>query len=791
MKKLALRTVGTCYVLACGLLAVPNVSTAQKLGAPPAAIETPYQTEQAWVLREVVGDINEIARYRTKQPAAAVFTENITPWHPELLAGYAATQLALAPGGKPNEQDPPDQFPQLLDLSADAIVRANATVSAALKRDIRNPRAHEAAALVLAAFGLRESADALSDSRWVLNRMTAHLAVAQALRRDSKPGSDGQLAYATFLALSNRQRSAASAVDALTISSPAMTAWQRALRLRLTQDWRALPAPATQSRLEKLEYFRARRYTLRRTRGGQDLTDLREPSAVDFGRIVQSRSFGVDDGNQFVVDGLGGEILEVASVYRQLHQRDLPADLPAAIMNVRAGRLLTSGEPQVVPWGAWAEFTQRHIGMSVQKIDYHYRQMLGLPDRADQLKRTLDALGHLTLFPVASTGRTKGKTGSEADLTQIAGAIDVAVRAPELITFNSWNFIETGAKYEMVAREMPPKLAWFAPLSVDVPYDAAFRTEALLGPLAPAAVEALIDEAPFNIGLLSRVAQRMFMMRPLMAKVRVLIEPRVEYDMWAIDAAIGVARDPADRLAMRRKACGLAVFQCLDLAFELIATDEPAAVAEYEKAFRDPALDQVTMANTSGWLVSYYERSGQLLKSLDLAQRSAAVGSARGMLTLAYLLERRSRTSEADELFSTTARRYPTMKTELAAFLYRQAVVANKPAFLVRWKAAESGLFPGGLQPMATVMPEAPAKGVFVEQDSYWSKRVRLQAGDIIVGVDGWKVESKEQYDTVVAFTPAATVHKFTAWRGVLFTVDLTANHGMTLKSHPLKGWIE
>lgn len=88
-------------------------------------------------------------------------------------------------------------------------------------------------------------------------------------------------------------------------------------------------------------------------------------------------------------------------------------------------------------------------------------------------------------------------------------------------------------------------------------------------------------------------------------------------------------------------------------------------------------------------------------------------------------------------------------------------------------------------------MKTSPANGVFVEKDSYWSRQVRLQAGDIMVGVDGWKVESFEQLDAVLWFEPAARTHKFTAWRGVLFTVDLNTNHGMTLKTHPLKGWIE
>jgi hypothetical protein len=475
-----------------------------------------------------------------------------------------------------------------------------------------------------------------------------------------------------------------------------------------------------------------------------------------------------------------------------MHQREpLPRALPAAIVNARAGRLLTDGKPQVIPWGAWAEFAQRHIGQSIVMVDNHFRRMLGSPDRADRFKQRFDAeLGHLTLYPVASTGRTKGQRGTEADLSQIDKAIDVGVSAPELVSYDFWTFIENGSSYEPVKRAMPKRKTWFVPPSAAVPFDIRLRAEGMLGYLKPEAVDALMDESPFSIGLLSRVTQRFKTNPQLMEKVRTLVEPRIEFDTWAIESAIEVARDADDRIALRRRACVMSVSQCLALASELRAKDEAAAAAEYEKAFADPAIDAVAMTWSSGWLVQYYERNNQPAKALDLAERSAAVGSSPGMLTLARLHERRSQFDEADELYSVNADRYQH-KAPLAAFLYRQAVAAKKPDYLDRWKAIEREVFRGGLQPMATEMKARPANGAFVEEDSFWSRQVRLQAGDIIVGIDGWKIESVEQFDAVLWFEPEAKTHKFTAWRGQLFTVDLSTSHGMTVKTHPLKGWIE
>ena len=666
-------------------------------------------------------------------------------------------------------------------------------VSAALKRDMRNPRAHEAAALMLGAFGLRESAGGLSDTRWALNRMTAHLAVAQALRdRQSASSVDGQLANATLLALTNRQRTAIAALDAMTLTTTAAQAWQRALRMRVTQDWRPLAMPFAATRLEKLAYFRARRHTVRAIRGGQELTDMREPMAVDFARILQSRPFGVEDGQQFVADGLLAEIGELAYVYEQLHQRQLTKELPASIVNVRAGRLLAGGDPQVIPWGAWAEFTQRHIGQSIDKIDHLYRGQLGTPERADELKATLDAtLGHLTLYPVASVARTRGKKGREADLRYINQAIDVAVRSPELVTLDYWKFMQQGSNYEPVRRGMPAMKTWFAPLSADVPYDAAMRTESLIGYLKPPAIDALMDEAPYDIGMLSRIAQRYNRLRPVMDKIRTLVEPRIDFDMWVIDWAINTARDWDDRLALRRKACALAIGQCLELASDLRDVDEAAAVAEYEKLFRNPALDQIAMSNASGWLVEYYERTGQLVKALDLAERSAAVYSSRGLGTLAHLLERRARYAEADEVFTAMAARYPDNRAALAGFLYRQAVTANKAAYEPRWKAIEREIFPNGLQPMASVMTTETREWrlrrrgqLFVAQRSSASRRHHRRRRRLESGEQGTLRRG-------AGVLPPHTKHQLTAWRGILFTVDLYASNGMTLKTHPLKGWIE
>ena len=162
------------------------------------------------------------------------------------------------------------------------------------------------------------------------------------------------------------------------------------------------------------------------------------------------------------------ELEEAGAAYRRMHGRAMPELLPDAL-NHRATRLISDG-PQVLPWGAWAEFYQRHIAMNIGMMDSFLRHQLGARESADDTRRKLDArLGQLTMFPVGTVRRTKGSEGTEADLAYLRDAIALSARAPELITARSWKWFEMGANYEPIAGQMPPAANWFTPPTVAVP----------------------------------------------------------------------------------------------------------------------------------------------------------------------------------------------------------------------------------------------------------------------------------------------------------------------------------
>ena len=151
-----------------------------QLGGEPEAIQGPYKTEYEWAIAETAADIHDVAAAirGTRPPGTEALPPK--PWNPTLFVPFA--QAVIGPVvTKPKGLVPP-QYTALSDATAMALVRAGEIISTALGRNPADAAAHESAALVVGVFGLREAADDLTDVRWSLNRMTAHLAVAEALR---------------------------------------------------------------------------------------------------------------------------------------------------------------------------------------------------------------------------------------------------------------------------------------------------------------------------------------------------------------------------------------------------------------------------------------------------------------------------------------------------------------------------------------------------------------------------------------------------------------------------------
>jgi hypothetical protein len=190
--------------------------------------------------------------------------------------------------------------------------------------------------------------------------------------------------------------------------------------------------------------------------------------------------------------------------------------------------------------------------------------------------------------------------------------------------------------------------------------------------------------------------------------------------------------------------------------------------------------------------VNYYYEHGKTIPARALADRSAQVGSYRGLVTAGRLYERLTQWSEAEKLYRQAASRYQN-DAVLIAFYYRAVNTHKQVQFTPAWNKAAGRIFPGGLRPAAAPTTSAPKRGVIVTEDTGLPRKAGLQAGDIIVGLEGWRIENLSQYRAVNSFVEGDEM-KLTAWRGKTFEVTLSAPNrsmGGELRSYPIEGWTE
>jgi hypothetical protein len=832
-----------------------------RLGAAPGALDTHYQTEEAWIAGEIVRDITEMSAYAARQPVPAdarqlealgngrykvlqvatlpssvdLDLSSQGPWSPAQFAALARAALGASKGtpGKSDKSDAQGSagtsgkaesvYHALLEMTPERIVRTGQSVSAALKTNMRDAHAHENAALVLGAFALRESAATFSDVRWTLNRMTAHLAMAAALRgADHPPSIDGAIALVTLDVLTRHQVRALDQLARLGARAPSasLEAWRRALQVRVTQDWRAITLSPSTTVLEESEYLRARRQTVLRQRGIVEAETL-QVGRADALRIVGADGISVEDGHIIAQEGLDREREEAAQVFQLMHDRALFEDAAhmriggdvVTRLNARAARAMGKDGPDVLPWGAWAEFSQRHIAMLIGTIDRFYRHRLGTADAANVERFKLDQeLSGLTLYPVATSMRTKGVNGGDADLTHINEAIALATAAPELITARLWAWLEFGSGYEPVRRGMPTGTKWFITPSARVPYDAAMRVQHLAQVKADVPLlSALLAEAPFDYWTATeylkatqanaagakppQASQAPRAAAERDAEIQRVLGPRLEYDPRAIRVAIEQTKDDQTWLAMHARACDLIVTECARYARALVNVDRPdEAAREYERTFADPSYDRVSFANEAGWLVTYYYERKKTARALELAEEAAEVGAEEGLTTAGYLYERLGRGEDAEQMYERSARRYDD-PSQLLGFYYRAVHERKQKEFEGGWQRWLPTMFPDGLQPAtAPSASPMPGRGVTVVKDSEKLRQAGLQAGDLIVGLDGWRVDNLKQFRAINAFSDRPD-RKLTVWRTRISEVTLPWRlwwgTGVEFRTYPILGWAE
>ena len=433
----------------------------------------------------------------------------------------------------------------LTDLRVEVLLHQNERVSALLTEEIRSAGAHESAALLVGAHALRESPGIFEDVRPALSRIAAHLAVAAAVRGDAPESMDGLLARAVQTVLTWRQRDALAIVDAFerrALTPQRSRAWIRALRLRITGDWRKkLPVEGV-TLLERLEYARA----LKMRVGSDALLDFLEtfelPDVTDWQRIALSDSgspFNVESGHQFADSSVEKELSEAGKVWSRLHGaprtgpgllsalNERPAPSP---VQTRDGRRVVT----VLDWPTWGAFHQRQLSHILTASSRHLWN-LGARDAQEQFVAELNAkFSGLTLYPVVLRWAATGVADYERS---VAAARALVEASPQLITVAAWNLLAERPAFVRRAAPFPFVASWFNPA---VPNGTAFdlHARALLPgcPRPPSRQQARLwaDAAPFDHWTVWSAEWLAVDGKPTFETIRRAFGSMVEYDYVAL-----------------------------------------------------------------------------------------------------------------------------------------------------------------------------------------------------------------------------------------------------------------
>ena len=752
----------------------------------------PSSTEAAWIVKSVCGEVVRVAMFAARAEPAA-FTPDLVSvipkdkddsgyhytvdvrlpkqevihatidmpgsiWDPEAYVPFARDILARLATARPSQGGETIQGKPLVTLTnlrAEVIQKENHRISEWLTTHPLDPDAQEQAALLIGTLGMRENSGSFFDTHDFCDRATAHLALARALRADHSVGDAGAVAELLIGLLIDTKRDCEQRIDALTARIPAtpeFKPWTVAARLRNRRDYRVLPHPEGATLLERIELFRATGDAAGSAAACKALQGSLEEPLTDWTRMLLQMSFSVEQGHQFTSNALSLEFAEAATIFPQLTVSKPSADSIVKLYNREPAHVVNQGadgamKVEVIDDGVWAMFLQRHLCHAIESVHYFLRDKWGVKDEAVKFKTSMSVLfQRMTLFPLVSVD------AKDADWirTEAAAVRELIQAHPEWVPEDLWGAFLQNQPGGGIARAE----SWYSPgLPPGTAYRFRTRVEYIpdirLSSLADA--QRYYDLAPWQYNVAKNLYRLRSAGKPNAALFKEVLGGFLEYDRHAMqDYAALVKDNPAEYIAVMRHLSDQDPGHFLEMGNYLAARhmDKEAAEA-YENAIRFQA-DAVWVSNNCQWIVDYYVDHGNVGRATEIAQFAAEVYSSGGLETMGRLMERLNKLPEAEDYFQKIAERY-NRKDELMAFYVRQGKNPGSP-MAEKYKAIEKAAFPAGLSNVNVAdFHEAPKSGVLIQNSNELLQRAGMKPSDIIVALDGKRVDTFEQYNFVRA----------------------------------------
>lgn len=678
-------------------------------------------------------------------------------WSPEVYQSVAEAlgkTIGLSAGSGARADDT-SLLSKLADSKAETIEAQNKELSSALEDDFSNSELHEKAALLLGAFVLREHSGHFFEIRSPLSRITAHLTMARFLRGGDPFDINGQMAEALSLTMMNDESLASEKLSGMNTNDPAVGAMVRALRARNTGDFRPLSEATNRTPVESIQWFGAMASYVSPPIAWSQLSD-EQKQTIDYVRTANDLGYSVEIGHELLQVSLPLEFQEITNVYQLAYDKDFDTQEIVSLLNQTPEHCFTV-EPDgkvhvnVIGWGQWAMFFQRHLCHAIQQNFYLMNSMWGVPEEAKQFASTWDqAVGGLTLYPFV---RRFDCTDVESYHQSVDDGFKVTVAMPQFVPAQCWNYLcyKVGFAPLYSPNPNPHVNEWHdhnpPPGTV---YDLRPRLNhpSLIsrGDVI-AKFEQLHEVAPYDCRISDFILKKKYNERPTYEQAMALYHEVMDYSLtslrWLASASYNDPKQYEDfmtRAAQLDPSCYYAIG---DYAFN--HKDQEKAARFYQKAY-DGDQDRVRASRYASWLVRYYLQRDRRDRAEPIASEAGNVYSYMGLEAQALFFELTSNYDSAFEWYRNIEDRYND-SAPLSDFCLRYEEATGDHRFKDEVQKRANKIFANGIENVSVAdFKTPPTDGVvFVGQNDVMES-VGLKKDDVIVAAYGVRVHNTLQY---------------------------------------------
>jgi hypothetical protein len=735
--------------------------------------------------------------------------------------GYAPlAQKALVGFAADNANDGQDVLADLGELTGYNLAKADVRLSSELQDHPSAWRLHEDAAFVLCALALRENAGGWTDTRKMLSRATAHLAIAQSLRGSDLATWPGLIADAAIRTLSGRELDATSHLDSLASRKDVPTSaspWLASLKTLAKLDWRVANVTATSPLVLKIAWFQAVADDMPDGPAVSRLDQIVPPpkegadgtmdqnagkgdwQLPDWGRAALAGPgyITVQNGWRYTEAQITLELNELGQIFEVEGAPPVDEQNIASALGERENPSVETGPGDKPLWhaiglGTFKDASRRHLFVTIHAAYDFYNMELGSHESAEALRvRLITMFKGVPLASQAVSGIGDGITSGQAS------AQDRATEPADIPATEAFSMPEYANAKQFYGGGVP----------FGTTYQARFRLEGL-------GVDPSFDEKIKNV-LAQADAQREKELQGLsigqqMDKFHKIAE-ETKKTMDELIANRGptprekalLLLAPGNYDLATDHLCGKALLAAatpfLDYnsrAFGRLEEDPPQGLAEADQepilrrdAVFDPqkyfalgvllrdegrideaaqvdrigvakSVDDVGFSDAVDPLVEYDLDHGDKAEAEQIAERANATGSAAGMCVEMLVLEKDGELDKAAELGEQLKQGYGYASPVYGIYARHHDHFPNQYAGIV------AQFFPDGMDHATfDTFYQAPAEGVCLTGKTKPVKTSGLKLGDVIVACNGYKVSNVYQYD-VIRDLNGDPVLDLVVWRG-------------------------